>query len=161
MSSKCTIPGRQCRAKCRRTQQQCQRWAIRGGTVCRVHGGAAPHVKRKAAERIAEYVARLVDPDRALAEAASISYSDVSRLFDDKGNLLPIRQWPKSMHRAVASVEVAKRNLEAGDDRTDDIVKIRLWDKTKALEMLFKHLGLQKERIEHSGGIEIRWQESE
>jgi hypothetical protein len=29
----------------------CQRWAIKGGTVCQVHGGAAPAVKAKAAVR--------------------------------------------------------------------------------------------------------------
>jgi hypothetical protein len=32
----------------------CRANAIRGGTVCYVHGGAAPQVKRKAAERLAE-----------------------------------------------------------------------------------------------------------
>jgi hypothetical protein len=34
--------------------QPCRANAIKGGTVCYVHGGAAPQVKRKAAERLAE-----------------------------------------------------------------------------------------------------------
>ncbi len=43
---------RKCRAT-RRDGQRCGCWAIRGGYVCRVHGGAAPQVRRKAAERLA------------------------------------------------------------------------------------------------------------
>lgn len=31
---------------------QCQRTAIAGGSVCRYHGGAAPHVQRKAEARL-------------------------------------------------------------------------------------------------------------
>lgn len=37
---------------------QCRKAAIKGGTVCRSHGGGAPQVKRKAAIRLLE----LVDP---------------------------------------------------------------------------------------------------
>ena len=46
-----------CRAK-RSNGQPCKAQAIKGGTVCRVHGGAAPQVKRKAKERLLA----LVDP---------------------------------------------------------------------------------------------------
>jgi hypothetical protein len=39
----------------RRTNgQPCRNAPINGATVCRVHGGSAPQVKRKAAERLAE-----------------------------------------------------------------------------------------------------------
>ena len=44
----------QCTATVHRTGERCKRAAIKGGTVCIMHGGAAPQVKRKAAERIAE-----------------------------------------------------------------------------------------------------------
>ena len=32
----------------------CERWAIAGGTVCPMHGGRSPHVKRKARQRLEE-----------------------------------------------------------------------------------------------------------
>lgn len=48
----------QCTAKSRQTGERCKNYAIRGGTVCRFHGGATPSVKRKAALRLAA----LVDP---------------------------------------------------------------------------------------------------
>jgi hypothetical protein len=47
-----------CTATSKSTGKRCQQPAIAGGRVCRVHGGAAPQVKQKAAERLAA----LVDP---------------------------------------------------------------------------------------------------
>lgn len=41
---------RRCRAR-RRDGGRCKCWAIRGGFVCRMHGGAAPQVRAKARTR--------------------------------------------------------------------------------------------------------------
>jgi len=49
---------RKCSAHNRHSKLPCQNPAIRGGTVCRMHGGSAPHVKENARERLAA----LVDP---------------------------------------------------------------------------------------------------
>ncbi|QHB37222.1 hypothetical protein QDA03_gp19 [Microbacterium phage Terij] len=48
---------RQCTAKTR-SGGRCRNAPIEGGTVCRMHGGSAPQVKRRAALRLLE----LVDP---------------------------------------------------------------------------------------------------
>lgn len=145
-------PERQCTATSSRTGHPCKRAAILGGTVCRTHGGAAPQVKRKAAQRLAD----LIDPDRALREAASLAYSDVREAFDADGNLKPIKDWPDTLAAAVSGVEIVKKNLAAGDGQTDTVHKLKLWDKPKNLEMLFKHLGLLVERLEHSGDITLK-----
>jgi hypothetical protein len=42
-----------CTAKANRTGRRCRRAAISGGNVCPTHGGRAPAVKRRAAERVA------------------------------------------------------------------------------------------------------------
>ena len=42
---------RRCSAH-RKSGQPCRNWAIRGGYVCRMHGGAAPQVRAKAAARL-------------------------------------------------------------------------------------------------------------
>lgn len=47
-----------CKAKAKSTGNQCGNLAIIGGTVCRIHGGSAAHVKAKAAERVTEHKAR-------------------------------------------------------------------------------------------------------
>lgn len=146
--------------RCNGTNKQgkpCGRPPIRGGFVCLKHGGGAPQVRAKAAERLAD----LIDPDRALREAARLAYSDVRQIFDGEGKLLPVKDWPPELAAAVGGIEVVKRNVDSGDGRTDDVIKVKVWDKPKALEMLFKHLGLLTERVEHSGGLEITWKSSE
>jgi phage terminase small subunit len=122
-----------------------------------MHGGGSPQVKRKAAERLAD----LIDPDRALREAATLAYSDITKLLDHEGHILPIKDWPANMRGAVSGyeTETVRGNLDKGDGAFDPIIKtkLKLWDKPKSLEMLFKHLGLLLERIEHGGRIEIGW----
>lgn len=44
-----------------RKGERCKRWPIAGGFVCRMHGGAAPQVKRKALERLMELQDRAID----------------------------------------------------------------------------------------------------
>jgi hypothetical protein len=47
-------PSKRCRATSNRTGKQCGLARVPGSTVCASHGAAAPHLKRKAAERVAE-----------------------------------------------------------------------------------------------------------
>jgi phage terminase small subunit len=114
-------------------------------------------VKAKAAERLAD----LIDPDRALREAAKLAYSDITELYTDGGTLKPMSEWPAHIRGAVAGVEVIRGNVDKGDGKFDDVLKVKLWDKPRNLEMLFKHLGLLKETLEHTGAIEIRWKGDE
>jgi hypothetical protein len=46
---------------------------------------------------------------------------------------------------------VTKRILGSGDGRQEDVVTIRLWDKSKNLELIFKHLGMLKDRVAVEG----------
>jgi hypothetical protein len=149
-----TDPKRRCKAHSR-SGKQCGNAPIMGGMVCRMHGGSAPQVKRKAAERLAD----LIDPDRALRELARLAYSDPMELFNEQGKVLPITEWPAELRAAIGSFEVVRGNVDAGDGKFDDVIKVKLWDKPKALEMIAKHLGLLTERVEHSGGIAIKWQD--
>lgn len=48
----CLGRGQRCSATSKRTGKPCPMPAISGATVCRMHGGAAPQVKAKAAERL-------------------------------------------------------------------------------------------------------------
>lgn len=56
---------------------------------------------------------------------------------------------------AVVTVKLIKRNLTTGDGVVDTIHEVKLWDKLRALEMLAKHFGLIKERVEHQGSLEV------
>lgn len=140
-------PREPCTAKSARTGKRCGRQPIKGGFVCHTHGGAARQVKRKAAQRIKDMLAEAIDPDRVLREVGRLAYSDIRRLFDERGNFLPIQKWPDDIAHAVASVEVLKRNVTTGDDKIDDVLKVRLWDKPGKLENLMRHHGQLEERV--------------
>jgi F0F1-type ATP synthase epsilon subunit len=49
-----TLMKNQCSATSKQSGERCRRPPITGGSVCRMHGGAAPQVLAKAAERMRE-----------------------------------------------------------------------------------------------------------
>ena len=142
---------RRCTAKSTRSHQRCKKAASLGGTVCQTHGGGSPQVKRKAAERLAD----LIDPDRALREAAQLAYSNIQDVLDEQGNVRPIQAWPRELAAAVSSIDITKKNLTAGDGKQEDVIRIRLWDKPANLTLLFKHLNLLTEHLHLSADKEI------
>ena len=95
---------------------------------------------------------------RVLEELALHGFSNVQDLFDESGNLKPIHTLTRQQAASIASFEVVKKNVTAGDGLTDIVAKVKVIDKTKVLEMLAKHFALLTEKIEHSGGIDITWQ---
>lgn len=135
-----------CTATAKGSGLQCKRRPIRGGTVCVKHGGGAPQVKAKAAERlladklVMEFgLERARDPERVIAEIGCLAFSRVGDMFDETGNLLPIRQLPEHVQAALAGHETSTGNVDKGDGKMDRVTKIKVWDKPKMLEMLAKH----------------------
>lgn len=94
-----------------------------------------------------------VTADRVITEVARLGFADLRKLFDDKGALLPVDQWPDDIAPAVSSVEVDELFEGFGDNRVQVgyTKKVKLWDKGKALEMLGRHLKLFVDRTEHTG----------
>lgn len=142
-----------CKAQTKRGP--CKKRPMLGAVVCDTHGGRAPQVKAKAAERLLD----LIDPDRALREAAALAYSDLSAFYDDSGEIKPMKDWTPSMRAAVQSMETLDRDITPGErGPAAKVHRLKLWDKPKNLEMLFKHLGLLIERVQHSGEVSFGWQ---
>jgi phage terminase small subunit len=91
-----------------------------------------------------------------------IAKADLRRCVDEDGRLLPLHEMPEDVALAVSSVEVEELFSTAltpgprGGMRKERVhvgytTKVRLWDKTKAAELLGKHLRMWRETIEHSG----------
>jgi phage terminase small subunit len=97
----------------------------------------------------------VVSAERVLEELQDVGMADPRQLFDSKGNIKPIREWTRGEAACVACVDVVKRNLTSGDGRVDEIIKIRMWDKPKTLEILARHLGMLTEKIEIRGDAEL------
>jgi phage terminase small subunit len=94
-----------------------------------------------------------ITADNVITETAKLAFSDLRKLFDDAGALLPVNQWPADMAAAVSAVEVDELFEGYGENRVQVgyTKKVKLWDKPRALEMLGKHLKLWVERMEHTG----------
>ena len=61
---------RRCTARSKRTGEPCKRFAIAGGNVCPMHGGAAPQTKAAAQERIQAMVSPALSRIRQLMDGA-------------------------------------------------------------------------------------------
>jgi phage terminase small subunit len=102
-----------------------------------------------------------VSAQRVLKELAAIGFSDIRAIFDENGQLRPVNELPDGVASVIASVEVTKQRTRTADETTTEewVSKVKAWDKTRALEMLAKHLGLLKDQVQHSGELRIRWQQ--
>ena len=136
--------------------------AIRAGYSQRTANeqGCRLLAKSNVGEAVAKGAARTlrkleVTQERVLREVAALAFLSVKELVDADDKLLPIGQWSPEAAAAVSSVEVAKRNLTAGDGVQEDVVKIRLWDKTSSLRDLMKHLGLLVEQVDVRVDVEV------
>lgn len=89
--------------------------------------------------------------ERVEQELRYIALSDPIALFDRtaKGQrsftLREIHAMSEEMRRCIASVKVKTENLTAGDGEQDTTVEVKLWDKTKALELCARALGMLKD----------------
>lgn len=95
---------------------------------------------------------------RVLEEYRRLAFADLRSFFDDQGNLKSMKELTPEQGAVLASFEVIKKNAEAGDGQIDTVHKIKVWDKTKALQDLAKHFGLLSERLDVHGDIQLTWQ---
>lgn len=85
---------------------------------------------------------------RILAELRSISFGDVSKLFNDDHSLKPVSEWPVEARRAIKEIEVNELFDGFGKDREQVgyTKKVKLVDKVKSIEMLMKNLNMLTDR---------------
>ena len=62
--------------------------------------------------------------------------------------LREIADMPVEVRACIASVKVRTENLASGDGEQDETVEIRLWDKTKALELCARILGMFRDSVD-------------
>jgi len=95
----------------------------------------------EAAEKSAKIAGLTIE--RTLQEVARLAYSDPRRLYDARGNLIPVHQLDDDAAATVASVEVDEIKVEGGV--VSHTKKVKVWDKNAALEKAMKHHGLYEE----------------
>lgn len=128
--------------------------AIRAGYSKKTAGqqGEALLRKPEIAKAVAEATERQLEraelsAARVLEEMRRLGFSNVQDLFDAHGDLKPIQDLTREQAACIASIEVVMKNATAGDGKIDRVLKIKVWDKPKVMEMLGKHFALLTERV--------------
>lgn len=137
------------------------------GSAAAKRAGYSEHSAREQAVRLLAdvAVARAVEVARArrigqaelsavrvLEELRRLSFVNVAMLFDPAGNLKPISQLTVEECSCIASIEIIKKNVAAGDGIVDTVHKVKLYDKVKSLELLAKHYQLLTDVVKLEAG---------
>ncbi len=101
-----------------------------------------------------------ITQDRVLQELAKLGFFDIRKLFDDSGKPLDITGLDDETAACIAGLEVMDVYEGTGEDKefAGYVKKYKLSDKLKALELIGRHLGMFKDKmdIEHSGVVDVR-----
>jgi phage terminase small subunit len=90
-----------------------------------------------------------IDQDWVVRRLARIADLDLRKLFSEDGVLRPIHELPEDVASAISSVDVVKRKGDAEEYR------VRLPDRIRSLDLLGRHLGMFRDRVEVTGrGLE-------
>ena len=138
--------------------------AIRAGyserTAYRI--GAELLQKTSVAEAIAAGQAKRaqrveITADRVVAELAKIAFADPRDLMEWGPDGITLKSSSELTEEQAASVaEVSETTTKDGGS-----LKLKKHDKVKALELLGRHMGMFKDKVENeiSGGLVVTWQE--
>lgn len=85
-----------------------------------------------------------ITQDMVIQELARIAFLDIRKLYNDSGGLKNIQDIDSETVKAISSLETLEEYDGYGEDREQigNTQKVKLLDKTKALELLGKHLGM-------------------
>lgn len=95
--------------------------------------------------------------ERILKEIRELSFFDIRKILADDGSVLPPKEWPDEIAKAVVGVDVADMFEGKGQEKiqTGIMKKIKFIDKVKAIEMQAKNLKLLTEQVEHTGSLTL------
>lgn len=77
--------------------------------------------------------------------------ADVRNFVDVDGNLKPIKELTEEEASLIVGFDTIIKNAEAGDGHTDKVLKYKLVDRARYVEMAAKHFKLLTDITEHKG----------
>ena len=90
-----------------------------------------------------------------------MAYSDIAQYYNPDGSMKPMSEWTKAMSSAVQSMDPVDVDVTPGETGpAKRIMRLKLWDKPKNVELLFKHLQLLEKRFQISGDVTFGWKDS-
>lgn len=96
-----------------------------------------------------------IDADWVLTRLAEEATADLADLYDDNGNLKPIREWPTIWRTGlVAGIETLQEyeTVDGKKELLGTVRKVKLSDRIKRVELIGKHVAVQafREQVGHS-----------
>lgn len=94
-----------------------------------------------------------VDADYVLRRLIEIDQMDVLDIMNDTMELKPVSEWPRVWRQYLSGFDLAEMFEGRGDQReiVGILKKIKWPDKVRNLELLGKHFGMFKEKVEVTG----------
>lgn len=97
-----------------------------------------------------------VDADWLLTRLAAEAEADLGDLYDENGDLKPIREWPAIWRQGlVTDLEISALYEGTGKERREvgHVKKVKFAERLRRLELIGKHIRINafKEIIEHKG----------
>lgn len=94
-----------------------------------------------------------IDADYVLRRMVEIDQMDVLDIMTDDMELKPVSQWPRVWRQYLSGFDLAEMFEGRGEDRaTVGILKKIKWpDKVKNLELLGRHFGMFRDKVEVTG----------
>lgn len=91
-----------------------------------------------------------ITQDRVLQELGRIAFFDIRRLYNDDGTLKSPHELDDDAAAVLSAIEVTE-SLVGDDAKLTSTKKAKVFDKGNALTLAMRHLGMLKDKIEHSG----------
>lgn len=90
--------------------------------------------------------------DNVLRELARIAFFDIRSLYHDDGRLKLPSELDEDEAHVLQGIDVAQTG--GGDSPLVTTKKVRVADKMAALQLAMRHLGMLKDKVEHSGKVD-------
>lgn len=140
MSHRLPPDDKRCRGTSKASGQRCPMWAIKGGTVCYHHGGAAKQVRDKANQRLATQ--KIIESAEAV-----LAHEGITPVEDPLVELGKLASASKAMMEALgARVNDLNKDLEVYDEKRAPHIRaeVQMWERSidrthRLLDSLVKH----------------------
>jgi len=103
---------------------------------------AKPHIQAEIGREQASLRNRIeANQERVIKEIARLALSNVTKVLDADGKVLPPSAWSEDLGPAISSLKTSY------DKDGNPVHEVKLWDKNSALDKLSKHLGIYDDQV--------------
>ncbi len=98
---------------------------------------------------------RVEDVLFAIQRHIRADHHDLSEVLDADGNLRNPTLLTPDVAMNIGGFDIVKRNLTSGDGKVDEVIKVKVRDQSRYVEMGAKYFGILKEQVHLTAGWSI------